>query len=101
MELVNLDYKNELENMSDKELKEEAMTFFFDITERKKKPVILNDEEKVRAESLFIESINRMEKNTDSIELLKTCAFAIKALLDKPHEEESEIISWIRDWKPR
>ena len=101
MEFVNLNYKDKLKKMSDKELHEEAMTYFFDITGRKKKPVSLNDEEKVQAESLFIESINRMEKNTESIELLRTCAFAIKKLIDEPHDEESNIMSWIRDWQPR
>ena len=86
MEFVNLNYKDKLKNMSDKELHEEAMTYFFDITGRKKKPVSLNDEEKVQAES---------------IELLRTCAFAIKKLIDEPHDEESNIMSWIRDWQPR
>ncbi len=93
-------YKDKLKNMDDKELHKEAMNFFFDITGRKKKPVILNDEEKIQAESLFIESVNRMEKNTNSIELLRTCAFAIEKLIDEPHEEESDIISWIREWQP-
>ncbi len=101
MKVLILDYKDKLKNMSDKELHEEAMNFFFDVTARKKKPVILDDEEKLQAEYIVMESINRMEKNTDSIKLLRTCVFAIKELIDKPHGKESAIISWIRDWQPK
>jgi hypothetical protein len=37
------------------------MTFFFDITNRKDKPVLLNAEEKAQANSIAIESIKRMK----------------------------------------
>ncbi len=98
---VNVDYEDELNNMSIKELHEKCMTFFFDITSRKDKPVLLTAEEKDQAESLFRKSIKRMENCTDSIELLLSCAFALQNLIKESHDKENNIPSWIRDWKPK
>ena len=87
--------------MSNKELHEKCMTFFFEITNRKDKPVLLNAEEKAQANSIAIESIKRMENCTDSIDLLRSCAFALLNLIKESHDKENDIPSWIRDWKPK
>ncbi len=96
-----LDYEDEIKNTGNKELHEECMTFFFDITSRKDKPVLLTAEEKDKAEHLFRKSIKRMENSTDSIELLRSCAFALQNLIKESHDDESDIPSWIRHWKPK
>ena len=98
---VNVDYEDETKNMSIKELHGECMTFFFDITSRKDKPVLLTAEEKDHAESLFRKSIKRMENCTDSIELLLSCAFALQNLIKESHDKEDNIPAWILDWKPK
>ncbi len=99
--MINLEYENELKNMSHKNLHEECMTFFFDITSRKDKPVLLNAEEKNQAQSLFTESIKRMEKYTDSIELLRSCAIALQNLIKESLDTQSDVPPWIREWKPK
>jgi hypothetical protein len=63
----------------------------------KNKSLLINAEEKIKFQSLFIESINRMEKYTDSIELLRSCAFALQNLINESHDKESDIPTWIRD----
>jgi hypothetical protein len=87
--------------LSNKELHEECMTFFFEITNRKDKPVLLNAEEKTQANSIAIESIKRMENCTDSIDLLRSCAFALQNLIKESLDKESDIPPWIREWEPR
>ena len=67
----------------------------------KDKPVLLTAEEKDKAESLFRKSISRMENSTDSIDLLRSCAFALLNLIKESHDKENDIPSWIRDWKPK
>ena len=101
MGLANLIYINNLKNINDKELHEECMTFFFDITSREDKPVLLTAEEKDKAESLFTESIKRMEKNTNSIELLRSCASALQNLIKESLDKESDKPPWILEWKPK
>ena len=96
-----MDDEDEIRNMSNKELHEKCMTFFFEITNRKDKPVLLTAEEKDKAESLFRKSISRMENSTDSIDLLRSCAFALLNLIKESHDKENDIPSWIRDWKPK
>jgi hypothetical protein len=63
--------------------------------------VLLTAEEKDKAESLFRKSISRMENSTDSIDLLRSCAFALLNLIKESHDKENDIPSWIRDWKPK
>ena len=46
-----MDDEDEIRNMSNKELHEKCMTFFFEITNRKDKPVLLTAEEKDKAEA--------------------------------------------------
>ena len=98
---VNMDYEDETKNMSIKELHGECMTFFFEITNRKDKPVLFNAEEKAQANTIAIESIKRMENCTDSIDLLRSCAFALQNLIKESLDKESDIPPWIREWEPR
>jgi hypothetical protein len=42
-----------------------------------------------------------MENSTDSIDLLRSCAFALLNLIKESHDKENDIPSWIRDWKPK
>jgi hypothetical protein len=96
-----IEYEDKFKSMSNKELHEECMTFFFDITARKDKPVLLNAEEKAHANSIAIESIKRMENCTDSIDLLRSCAFALQNLIKESVDNEGDIPPWIRDWEPK
>ena len=96
-----MNYEDKFKNMSNKELHEKCMTFFFEITNRKDKPVLLNAEEKTQANSIAIESIKRMENCTDSIDLLRSCAFALQNLIKESLDKESDIPPWIREWEPQ
>ena len=67
----------------------------------KNKSLLLNAEEKTQANSIAIESIKRMENCTDSIDLLRSCAFALQNLIKESLDKESDIPPWIREWEPR
>jgi hypothetical protein len=98
---MDLTYEDELKNMSHKVLQKECMDFFHDVTSRNDKPGFLNAEEKVKAESLVIESITRMEYDKNSIKLLETCTGSVQNLILESYEKKSDITSRIREWKPK
>ncbi len=94
-------YEDELRNMSHKVLQKECTDFFQYITNRIDKPEVLSAEEKVKAESLVIESITRMEYDKNSIKLLETCTISVQNLILESYDKKSDIPSRIREWKPK
>jgi hypothetical protein len=94
-----LTYEDELRNMSHKVLQKECTDFFQDVTNRNDKPRFLTAEEKIKAESLVIESITRMEYDKNSIKLLENCTDSIQNLIIKSYDKKSDIPSQIREWK--
>ncbi len=94
-------YEDELRNMSHKVLQKECTDFFQFITNRIDKPEVLNTEEKVKAESIVLESITRMNYDKNSIKSLENCTRSIQNLIIKSYNEKNDIPLQIREWKPK
>ncbi|MGA2676824.1 MAG: hypothetical protein ACLQG5_10625 [Methanobacterium sp.] len=94
-------YEDELKNMSHKVLQKECTDFFQFITNRIDKPEVLSADEKVKAESLVLESITRMEYDKNSIKSLENCTRSVQNLIIKSYDEKSDIPLQIREWKPK
>ncbi len=87
--------------MSHKNLQTECMTFFNDVTSHKDKTGFLSGDERVKAESLVIESITRMEYDKNSIKSLETCTGSVQHLILESYDKKSDIPPQIREWKPK
>ena len=87
--------------MSHKVLQKECTDFFQFITNRIDKPEVLSADEKVKAESLVLESITRMEYDKNSIKPLENCTRSVQNLIIKSYDEKSDIPLQIREWKPK
>jgi hypothetical protein len=87
--------------MSHKVLQKECTDFFQFITNRIDKPEVLSADEKVKAESLVLESITRMEYDKNSIKSLENCTRSVQNLIIKSYDEKSDIPLQIREWKPK
>jgi len=87
--------------MSHKVLQKECTDFFQFITNRIDKPEVLSADEKVKAESLVLESITRMEYDKNSIKSLENCTRSVQNLIIKSYDEKSDVPLQIREWKPK
>jgi hypothetical protein len=87
--------------MIHKVLQKECTDFFQFITNRIDKPEVLSADEKVKAESLVLESITRMEYDKNSIKSLENCTRSVQNLIIKSYDEKSDIPLQIREWKPK
>jgi hypothetical protein len=96
-----LTYEDVLKNMSHKVLQKECNDFVEDVTDHANKTGFLTAEEKVKAESLVLEAITRMEYDKNSIKLLETCTGSVQHLILESYDKKSDIPPLIREWKPK
>jgi hypothetical protein len=87
--------------MSHKVLQKECNDFVEDVTDHANKTGFLTAEEKVKAESLVLEAITRMEYDKNSIKLLETCTGSVQHLILESYDKKSDIPPLIREWKPK
>ncbi len=96
-----LTYEKKLKDMSIEGLHLECVTFNDVITSNSNNGKLSTPEEKAQANSIAMESIKRMEKDSNSIELLRTCTATLQNIIKDSSDKYSDIPKQILKWEPR
>lgn len=86
--------------MSNEGLHLECVTFN-DVITNSNNGRLSTPEEKVQANSLATESIKRMESDSNSIELLRTCTVTLQNIIKDSSDKYSDIPKTILKWEPK
>jgi len=96
-----LSYENKLKNMSNEALHLECVTFVDAVTGDDNNRKLSNPEEKDQANKIMIASIKRMDNDSNSIELLRSCTVTLQNIIKDSSEKYSDIPKQILKWKPK
>jgi predicted ATP-dependent serine protease len=99
--VIYLTYEKKLKKMSIEGLHLECVTFNDVITSNSNNGKLSTPEETDQANSLLIESIKRMENDSNSIELLRTCTATLQNIIKDSSDKYSDIPKQILKWKPK